>query len=398
MARSRVSSTLVNLLVLIALLSSQQSAVAAIASSEIKASTFEKLAQQPPPLPPIGPHFPKSSATLTPGQAATATPAPPAGPPFDWNKTDNYLVLGTDQRPGWTNWRTDTVIVVGLDRSLNRAAVFSIPRDLFVQIPGYGWGRINQVDYLGEQRGGVGGGPALVSQVLSNTLGISTKHWVRLRMDGFVSIVDAIGGVNVHLDCPFYEPIFNLTTQAWDYFTLPAGDSKLDGETAYWFVRLRYIETDIERGRRQRQFLWGLRNQVLSTNLITRFPALWSAFQQSFTTDLGVLDMLNLVSYGVGLEPQNVRASGLTLADLQNFTTDQGAAVLRIANPQHVRDVVNNVWRAPAMVDTNRQDATKCAPLPLGVKIDNMVVGPPPANLMNEDPLTQTLPLTQPTQ
>jgi anionic cell wall polymer biosynthesis LytR-Cps2A-Psr (LCP) family protein len=232
--------------------------------------------------------------------------------------------------------------------------------------------------------------------VLSTTLGISTKHWVRLRMDGFVSIVDAVGGVNVHLDCPFYEPIFNLTTQAWDYFTLPVGDSKLDGETAYWFVRLRYIETDIERGRRQRQFLWGLRNQVLSTNLITRFPALWTAFQKSFTTDLGVLDMLNLVSYGVGLEPQNVRASGLTLADLQNFTTDQGAAVLRIANPQHVRDVVNNVWSAPAMADTNHQDATRCAPLPVGVKIDNMVVGPPPADLINDAPLTDTLPITKP--
>ncbi len=395
MVRSRVIYVLLPSLLLISLLVAEQPVFAAVASAAAQGSEIEKSDKPAPPLPPTAPHFPKSPVGLTPVQPAAQTPAPPTGLAFDWHKTENYLVLGTDQRPGWTNWRTDTVIVVGIDRALNRAAVFSIPRDLFVQIPGYGWGRINQVDYLGEKRLGVGGGPALVSQVLSTTLGISTQHWVRLRMDGFVSIVDAVGGVNIHLDCPFYEPIFNLTTQSWDYFTLPAGDSKLDGETAYWFVRLRYIETDIERGRRQRQFLWGLRNQVLNANLILRFPALWSVFQKSFTTDIGVLDMLNLVRYGVGLEPQNVRASGLTLADLQNFTTDQGAAVLRIANPQHVRAVVNNIWSAPAMVDTNHQNALRCAPLPAGVKIDSMVVGPPPPELMTATPLTQTKPITR---
>jgi LCP family protein required for cell wall assembly len=302
-------------------------------------------------------------------------------------------VLGTDQRPGWNDWRTDTIIVVGLDRTLNRAAVFSIPRDLYVQIPGHGWDRINQVDYLGERRSGPGGGPALVSQVLSRTLGISTHHWMRLRMDGFVSIVDAVGGVPVHLDCPFYESIFNLNTQAWDYFTLPAGDLKLDGQTAYWFVRLRYLGTDIDRGRRQRQFLRGLRNQVLNADLLLRLPALWKAFQNSFSTDLGLLDIANLVSYGAALEPQNVRATGLTLADLQNFTTAQGAAVLRIANPQQARTVVNGVWNAPAMVDTNRQDATRCLPLPPGAKVDNTTVGPPPIDLMSQtEPITNSTP------
>ena len=44
-------------------------------------------------------------------------------------------------------------------------------------------------------------------------------------MDGFIDVVNAIGGVTVHLDCPFYEPVFNLTTNAWDYFALPAGDA-----------------------------------------------------------------------------------------------------------------------------------------------------------------------------
>jgi LCP family protein required for cell wall assembly len=360
-----------------------------------------------PPAPPFAPHFvkppmaPEPKLPAPPVQSNIEAPvqtqtAAPAGPAFNWNKTENYLILGTDRRPGWTSWRTDTVIVLGLDRELSRAAVFSIPRDLYVQIPGYGWGRINQVDYIGEKKG-EGGGPALISQVLSDTLGISTQHWVRLQMDGFIDIVDAIGGVTVHLDCAFYEPILNLTTNSWEYFTLPAGNVKLDGETAYWFVRLRYRESDIGRGRRQRQFLWALRDQVMNANLILRFPELWSAFQSTVSTDLGLLQIIELARYGTSLEAANVRASGLTLKDLQNYTTDQGAAVLRIGDPAHVRSVVEGVWNAPAMVDTNRQDPNACQPLPAGVTADDVVVGPPPPDVIAGEELTGRLPITNTT-
>ena len=64
-------------------------------------------------------------------------------------------------------------------------------------------------DFIGEQTLAVeGGGPALISQILYENLGIATDHWIRVEMTGFRSIVDAVGGVTVHLDCPFYEPIY----------------------------------------------------------------------------------------------------------------------------------------------------------------------------------------------
>jgi LCP family protein required for cell wall assembly len=332
------------------------------------------------PVPPFAPHFlnpPRRPQEVTPLPVPAAgvpniqpSVETPMGPAFNWSSTENYLILGTDRRAGGGGWRTDTVMILGLDRELNRAAVFSIPRDLYVQIPEYGWGRINQVDYLGEQRNGFGGGPQLMSQVLSSTLGISTGHWVRLQMDGFVDIVDAVGGVTVHLDCPFFEPILNASTNAWDYFVLPAGDVKLDGESAYWFVRLRYRESDIGRGRRQRQFLWALRDQLLNTNLVTRLPELWNAFQNFISSDLSLPQLLELANYGLSLDAANVRAAGLTLNDLQNYTTPEGAAVLRIADPARVRNIVEGIWSAPAMVDTNRQDSNNCTPLPPGVTID----------------------------
>ncbi|MBK8796037.1 MAG: LCP family protein [Anaerolineales bacterium] len=292
---------------------------------------------------------------------------PLIGPAFNWSQTENYLLLGTDHRPGWTSWRTDVVMVVGVDRANSRVAVFSIPRDTYVQIPGYGWGRINQVDFIGEKASPNGGGAALMSQVLASTLGITTNHWVRVRMDGFIDVVNAIGGVTVHLDCPFYEPVFNLTTNAWDYFALPAGDVWLDGDTAYWFVRLRYRESDIGRNQRQREFLWGLRDQMKRTNLLANFLPLYSAFQSMVTTDLNPLEIVDLLNWGIQLDPAAVRASGLTLYDLQSYTTAEGASVLRIADPRHVRNVVEGIWDAPAMVDSYRKDVTKCPALPPGV-------------------------------
>jgi polyisoprenyl-teichoic acid--peptidoglycan teichoic acid transferase len=362
-------------LIILALLAPSAEPVLASSLSASDATAPADDAHEPPP-PPFGPHFrkpPLQPQPVAPPRLAPAPEAPvqprvetPLGPAFNWSETENYLILGTDRRPGGGSWRTDTVMLVGLDRALNRAAVFSIPRDLYVQIPGYGWGRINQVDYLGEQRNGEGGGPQLVSDVLSATLGVQTQHWVRLQMDGFVDIVDAIGGVTVHLDCPFYEPIFNLTTNRWDYFVLPAGEVQLDGESAYWFVRLRYRESDIGRGRRQRQFLWALRDQVMNANLILRFPELWGAFQNAISTDLGLFELIDLTRYGTSLDAGNVRAGGLSLSDLQGYRTAEGAAVLRIADPARVRSVVDGVWDAPAMIDTNRQDAERCPVLPAG--------------------------------
>lgn len=283
----------------------------------------------------------------------------PAGPAFSWQETENYLILGTDRRAQEGSWRTDSIMVVGLDRANNRAAVFSIPRDTYVNIPGYGWGRINQADYMGERRE-TDGGPKLVGQIVEEILGIPTQHYVRIQMDGFIDFVDALGGVDIYLDCPFSEPIFNLTTQSWTRFVLPAGENHLDGEDAYWFARLRLEGSDIGRSSRQRAIIWAMRDQILSTNALLRLPELYAAFNDTITTDLGLFDIIGLAQTAISLDASNVRASGLTLRDLQNYVTDGGAQVLVIGNPERVRNIVESVWDAPAMANAFRGSVAGC--------------------------------------
>ena len=148
--------------------------------------------------------------------------------------TENFLVLGMDQRPGERGWRTDTIIVVAIDYEAKQVGLLSIPRDLWVNIPGYGNGRINQVDVQGEIQKYPGGGPALVQQVIQDELGIPTKNWVRLRLEALPELVDALGGVTVTLTCPLHE----LTPDPkapdsgrYAKFDLPAGEVEMDGAT-----------------------------------------------------------------------------------------------------------------------------------------------------------------------
>jgi LCP family protein required for cell wall assembly len=332
------------------------------------------------PMPDFGPRT-FAQQYEAPGEAPPqqeASERSPTEPAFAWSETENILILGTDRRPYDSSWRTDTIMVVGIDRERERVAVLSIPRDLYIDIPNYGYGRINQADYIGERVNRVdGGGPALVSEVLSQTFGIETQHWIRFEMTGFQSVVDAVGGVDLHLECPFWEPIYNLDTGAWEYFTLPAGDVHLDGESAYWYVRLRLKESDIGRSNRQREFLWAMRDRVLSDNLLLRFPELWKAFRNSFSTDLSFVQIAELIRFGISLDPDNVRASGITLKELDSHITEAGASVLIITDPAKPQGVVDNIWDAPAMMDANRKSPEKCAPIPTGSPvIPTQVVSP----------------------
>lgn len=308
----------------------------------------------------------RSTPTATPTPAPTSTPTPL--PPFDLRETDNILLLGTDRRPNASNWRTDSIMIVGLDRQYHRAALLSIPRDLYVNIPRYGQARINQADYLGEKVLPVeGGGPALLSQVISETLGIQTRHWVRLEMTGFQPLVDALGGVTVELDCPFYELIYDLDIEDWTYFTLPAGTNLLNGQQAYFFVTLRLVESDIGRSQRQRQFLWALRNQALDMGLITRLPELWSAFNQTFSTDLSLLEMISLARFGLNLSPENVRSGAITNRELDRFITAAGADVLVMNDPAKVQSIIDNIWSSDTLAETGRHDPAACPAPPRGV-------------------------------
>ena len=144
-------------------------------------------------------------------------------------------------------WRTDTIIVVAIDYDANQVGMVSIPRDLWVNIPGYGMGRINQVDVEGEIEKYPGGGPALCSKVIQAELGIPTKKWVRLRLEALPELVDALGGVTVTLDLPAARADARSEGAGQRRRTSTSicpPEGTPDGATAAKFARYRYASND----------------------------------------------------------------------------------------------------------------------------------------------------------
>ncbi|MGC8780072.1 MAG: LCP family protein [Anaerolineae bacterium] len=321
--------------------------------STVAAPTDTATAATPPATPPptptvtpspsgtptaVGPTATLPSVTLIrPSPAApTATVEAwptPIWPPSPLDQTNNILVMGMDQRPDEAAWRTDTIMVVAVDAPGNRVGIISVPRDLYVDIPGYGMGRINQADYLGETSGYPDGGPALLRRVLTETLGIPTQHYVRIRMEGLVKLVDALGGVTVVLDCPLYERTPNdASPNGVEDWTLPAGPVLLDGESARKFATYRYVSTDFGRARRQQQLIWAIRDRALQLDIIPRIPELWRALSEMFVTDLSLLDVLKLATFGINLRPENVHGTVLGDDVMEYYVTAEGAWVLTIAD------------------------------------------------------------------
>jgi polyisoprenyl-teichoic acid--peptidoglycan teichoic acid transferase len=299
----------------------------------------------------------------------------PTPPGLD--KTDNILVLGADVRPGRWKPNTDSIMVVAIDHESNQVGIVSIPRDLYINIPGWGEDRINAAAFVGDQINYPGGGPALAQRMIKDTIGIPTQHYAIIRMEGLVRLVDALGGVTVNLECPLYEQTPDPKDQTklvnW---SLPAGPNFLNGTDAKKFATYRYIQSDFGRVRRQQQLIWAIRNRALQLDVIPRIPELWSALQDTFKTDLGLLDIVRLAKLGMAMEPQNVHGTVLDQEVMGPWTTPGGGSVLVVKDRAALEKKLAGLFGAQPISDLGKKQGPKCPPAPAGFKDLNPTPAP----------------------
>ena len=238
-------------------------------------------------------------------------------------------LLGLDEAQGAAVWRTDSIILAFVDRKQGRLSLLSVPRDLWVQIPGYASNRINTVDALGERVDHPGGGHGLLDETLRLNLGVPVHHYVRIDFAGFVRMVDAMGGIEVDVPVPLWEwfpdPEAPLGRR---YFALPAGPRQMDGRTALAYSRSRMTTSDFDRSSRQQRVLLALWHKALTLDALRQVPKLWKEFQDSVSTDLSTKELLQLVYFAHALEPEQVRRGQLDSTMVRNWTTAGGAQVL----------------------------------------------------------------------
>jgi LCP family protein required for cell wall assembly len=240
--------------------------------------------------------------------------------------------LGVDRRnaDSGTN-NTDTLILFYLDPETQQAAMLSIPRDLYVDIAGYGQNRINTAYSQGERDGT--GGLTMARQTVSATLGIPVDHAVLIDFQVFTTVVDAIGGIDVEVPYDIYDPTYPDSGIGYDPFYLPAGNYHLDGATALKYARTRAtVGGDFGRTARQRQVVMAVRDRVLSLDLlpslIAQSPQLWADLQGAFEADLTLAEIVDLAIAASHIPTDQIASGSIDESCTVPWTTPSGAQVL----------------------------------------------------------------------
>src|SRR5215207_359189 len=248
-------------------------------------------------------------------------------------ETVNFLLIGSDKRPGGS-FRTDTMVIAILRPNEGQVSLISIPRDLWVSIPGWENQRINTAYQHGISVDYPGGGPGLLKDTILYNLGIRIDHTAMVDFDGFRNIVDTLGGVDVPVSCaytdwrlidPSYDP---ENENNWHLYTAGPGLVHMDGDLALWYARSRQKSSDFDRGRRQQEVLRSLFTQALQANTLSRIPELYNNLKETVITDLGLGDILSLAVYAPKMTNADIRGYYIRPPYVSGWMTEGGASVL----------------------------------------------------------------------
>lgn len=240
----------------------------------------------------------------------------------------NVLILGLDRRAEQGYVVRSDVLMLATARSRDpRLALLSIPRDLYVEIPGRGQSRINTAHFYGE-RERAGGGPDLAMETVAHNFGVPVRHYVRVDFDGFSAVVDAAGGVVLDVE----ERIVDNAYPTEDYGTtrieIPAGEQHMDGQMALRYVRTRHASSDFDRAARQQQVVMALARRLSGPQSWPRIPAVLWAFLEHVDTNLGPIQALQLAVTVLRAGPEGIEHHVIDRDMTQAWTTPTGGAVL----------------------------------------------------------------------
>ena len=214
------------------------------------------------------------------------------------------LLIGSDHRAGepFRASNTDTMLLVRIDPNSSTINLLSLPRDLRVDIPGYGIAKLNAAYSLG-------GPNLLLKTIKANAFpGLHVNHIIDVNFKGFSDLIDAIGCVYTDVDRRYYN---NTATDNYSSIDIQPGYQRLCGDNqsisgALAFVRFRHLDTDIVRNARQQDFLRWAKDGYSQSTLITDHDKLLRIFGKNTQTDSnlhspdGVENLFTLVAFSAG--------------------------------------------------------------------------------------------------
>lgn len=244
--------------------------------------------------------------------------------PPNWEDKErvNILLLGIDSRGGeFEEPRSDTIMLVSIDPLTEKANLFSILRDTYVEIPGFGMNRMNAAYAFGRSE--------LAMQTVNSLLDIPIHYYVSIDFEGFIQLVDAIGGIQfeVEKDMKYTDP-----TDLPEYnIDLKQGFQHLDGNKALQYVRFRYDRlSDFTRTERQRNLLQTVADKMLSFASLIRLPSTLDKIEPYIKTNMTLRQMWALGILGNKVNNNEIMSTQLPPNNLLREENIQGSEVITI--------------------------------------------------------------------
>jgi LCP family protein required for cell wall assembly len=250
-----------------------------------------------------------------------------------WDGTGRItvLVMGMDYRD-WSSGigpsRTDTMMLLTMDPLNNTAGMFSIPRDLWVSIPGFDNNRINTAYFLGEVYKMPGGGPAMAIKTVEQLLGVRINYYALVNFGAFVRLVEELDGVKIDVPARLrIDPIVGKPV------ILEPGRQTLGGELALAYARARNSAGgDLDRAIRQQQVIFGIRDRLLKpdslTNLISKAPALYAEISNGVKTNLTLDEVIKFALMAQKIPTENIQRGAISQKEVISAMTPDGRSVL----------------------------------------------------------------------
>jgi len=269
----------------------------------------------------------------------------PDGQAWDGKSKLTLLLLGVDDRTWMNNQgppRADTIILVTIDPQARSGKILSIPRDLWVEIPDFGWHKINQAFSIGESQGYSSGGPGLTLATVEAFLGIKVPYYIQINFDAFVHIIDVIGGVKINVpDTIVIDPLQGQTNK-----TLKPGPQTLPGDLALAYARARNtIGSDFDRSHRQQQVIYAALQRLTDFNLIPsligKAPNLYQEVAQGVQTNLSLQQIAQLAQFGYKISPVNIKSMAIGPSDATNSMSYDGLSIL-VPIPEKIHAIMEN--------------------------------------------------------
>jgi LCP family protein required for cell wall assembly len=244
--------------------------------------------------------------------------------------SETFLLIGSDTRFGSGGYgNSDTILLANVNSTTNTVSLLSLPRDLYVNIPGHGMAKINAAYALG--------GPALTIATIRDFIGVKINHFVDVGFYGFDSVVNSLGGVYLPIDGRYYHVSEPDPADDWSSIDLQPGYQLLDGSDALEWVRFRHEDSDFYRVARQQIFLREVARQVRAqitdpTRIISILHALADATASDIHSFSYLLSLANTLR---GIPSSHIvrttlQAQGLVLdgSDILEASPAQKAAAI----------------------------------------------------------------------